>query len=217
MGMLLSFRTCACEVSHRLGLLIIRVMFLCAAGSINISNILTGKCLAKIRASNCSPKDDCCCCSKKRTYASRIRNTVAEALEDITALFYDEDRNEIYTGNRQGLVHVWSNWLFTRRTKWHLEWNWSDQNAAAGCLWLCIMIFTCSSSHSHFALFLCIFDFSSFLPFALDLYQSVKYFARWWSCWLRSLYSMDDTANCGIALLFRYFLPRFLILYQCWD
>ncbi|KAL5143934.1 hypothetical protein HKD37_09G026756 [Glycine soja] len=29
-----------------------------------------------------------------------IEGTVAEALEDITALFYDEDRNEIYTGNR---------------------------------------------------------------------------------------------------------------------
>lgn len=37
------------------------------------------------------------------------RNAVAEALEDITALFYDEERNEIYTGNRHGLVHVWSN------------------------------------------------------------------------------------------------------------
>lgn len=39
-----------------------------------------------------------------------MRNTVAEALEDITALFYDEERNEIYTGNKNGLVHVWSNW-----------------------------------------------------------------------------------------------------------
>lgn len=69
------------------------------AGSINISNILTGKCLAKINASNGNPKVD----------SSHISCTVAEALEDITALFYDEDRNEIYTGNRQGLIHVWSN------------------------------------------------------------------------------------------------------------
>ncbi|MQM08941.1 hypothetical protein Taro_041803 [Colocasia esculenta] len=69
------------------------------AGSINISNILTGKCLAKIRASN----------FKAELLPSSFRNTVAEALEDITALYYDEDRNEIYTGNRQGLVHVWSN------------------------------------------------------------------------------------------------------------
>ena len=90
-----------------------------AAGSINISNILTGKCLAKIRASNSIPLDnECCFCSKgcgsscnskKRSQVSRIRSTVAEALEDITALFYDEERNEIYTGNRHGLVHVWSN------------------------------------------------------------------------------------------------------------
>ncbi|KAK6266979.1 hypothetical protein QUC31_017816 [Theobroma cacao] len=69
------------------------------AGSINISNILTGKCLAKINASNGSPKVD----------SSKMRSTVSEALEDITALFYDEERNEIYTGNRQGLIHVWSN------------------------------------------------------------------------------------------------------------
>ncbi|XP_051143467.1 uncharacterized protein LOC127259892 isoform X2 [Andrographis paniculata] len=87
------------------------------AGSINISNILTGKCLAKIKVSNSVPLNECNCgascggrkCnSRKRIWASRIRSTVAEALEDITALFYDEDRNEIYTGNRYGLVHVWS-------------------------------------------------------------------------------------------------------------
>ncbi|XP_040965786.1 uncharacterized protein [Gossypium hirsutum] len=85
-------------------------------GSINISNILTGKCLAKIRASNsfpveeqCSCSDKCGCSSKTQSNASRIRSRVAEALEDITALFYDEERNEIYTGNRYGLVHVWSN------------------------------------------------------------------------------------------------------------
>ncbi|GMP69739.1 hypothetical protein CsSME_00028884 [Camellia sinensis var. sinensis] len=75
-------------------------------GSINISNILTGKCLAKIQASNSFPMDECSCSgcctgrncnSKKRIRASRIRSTVAEALEDITALFYDEERNEIYT------------------------------------------------------------------------------------------------------------------------
>lgn len=89
-----------------------------AAGSINVSNILTGKCLAKIRADNCSNLEEDCSCSnsnssgsasKKRVKASRIRSTPAEALEDITALFYDEERNEIYTGNRHGLVHVWSN------------------------------------------------------------------------------------------------------------
>lgn len=88
------------------------IVALCAAGSINVSNILTGKCLAKINATNGSPKIDACDskagCSK-RNDSSRVRSTVAEALEDITALFYDEERNEIYTGNRHGLVHVWSN------------------------------------------------------------------------------------------------------------
>ncbi|XP_044461090.1 uncharacterized protein LOC123192566 isoform X2 [Mangifera indica] len=89
-------------------------------GSINISNILTGKCLAKIRASNSLPVGDKCsfnsdcssggsCNAERQVYSSRIRSTVAEALEDITALFYDEERNEIYTGNKHGLLHVWSN------------------------------------------------------------------------------------------------------------
>ncbi|RLM80533.1 hypothetical protein C2845_PM12G28920 [Panicum miliaceum] len=76
-------------------------------GSINMSNIFTGKCVAKI-----SPSDPTLTIApRKRGDKSRstIHSTVSEALEDITALFYDEDRNEIYTGNSKGLVHVWSN------------------------------------------------------------------------------------------------------------
>ncbi|XP_039145983.1 uncharacterized protein LOC120283380 isoform X1 [Dioscorea cayenensis subsp. rotundata] len=70
-----------------------------AVGSINISNILTGKCLAKIQPNH----------SIKCQHASGFDSSVTEALEGITALYYDEDRNEIYTGNMRGLVHVWSN------------------------------------------------------------------------------------------------------------
>lgn len=76
-----------------------------AVGSINISNILTGKCLAKIRADDPSVG----ICPRARPNTFNIRSSVQEALEDVTALFYDEERNEIYTGNRHGLVHVWSN------------------------------------------------------------------------------------------------------------
>jgi len=72
-----------------------------AAGSINISSILTGKCLAKINPGNGNS------CKQKKAW--KFQNTVSEALEDITALYYDEERDEIYTGNRHGLVHVWSN------------------------------------------------------------------------------------------------------------
>lgn len=78
------------------------------AGSINISNILTGKCLAKIKANNGPPKEEDCSSSDMGN-SNRRRSAVAEALEDITALFYDEERNEIYTGNRHGFLHVWSN------------------------------------------------------------------------------------------------------------
>ncbi|URE07508.1 hypothetical protein MUK42_20616 [Musa troglodytarum] len=68
-------------------------------GSINMSNILTGKCIAKI-----CPNDPALQITpRKRGDNSRstIRSTIREALEDVTALFYDEDRNEIYTGNKQ--------------------------------------------------------------------------------------------------------------------
>ncbi|CAL9159033.1 unnamed protein product [Musa hybrid cultivar] len=76
-------------------------------GSINMSNILTGKCIAKI----CPLDPALQIMPRKRGDNSRstIRSTIREALEDVTALFYDEDRNEIYTGNKQGLIHVWSN------------------------------------------------------------------------------------------------------------
>ncbi|KAF2620261.1 hypothetical protein F2Q68_00041500 [Brassica cretica] len=77
-------------------------------GSINISNILTGKCLAKITSSSGPPKEDESSSSSSSlgNNSKQRRNAVAEALEDITALFYDEERNEIYTGNRHGFVHM---------------------------------------------------------------------------------------------------------------
>ncbi|CAI5533961.1 unnamed protein product [Closterium sp. Naga37s-1] len=68
-------------------------------GSINISNILTGKLLAKISSDS----------ESAQAKSKSVHSTVKEALEDVTALFYDEDRNEIYTGNRSGFVHVWTN------------------------------------------------------------------------------------------------------------
>lgn len=59
-------------------------------GSINVSSISKGKCLAKV---TCDTND-----SEQRI-----------ALTGVSALFYNEDRNEIYTGNRNGMIHLWSN------------------------------------------------------------------------------------------------------------
>mmetsp|Transcript_29847 Transcript_29847/g.97196 ORF Transcript_29847/g.97196 Transcript_29847/m.97196 type:complete len:523 (-) Transcript_29847:230-1798(-) len=106
-------------------------------GTINISNILTGKCLAKIKAPTASEElqrradeeeDDHGAAAassegaeaaegrarSKRAHArsgepSFSAHQLRQALEDVTALFYDEERNELYTGQRDGLVHVWSN------------------------------------------------------------------------------------------------------------
>jgi len=53
-------------------------------GSINVSEIATGKCLAKIEDS-----------------------THGKALQDVTALYYNEDLNEIYTGTKSGHIYAW--------------------------------------------------------------------------------------------------------------
>ncbi|KAJ8903604.1 hypothetical protein NDN08_004708 [Rhodosorus marinus] len=60
-----------------------------AHGSINISSISTGKCMAKIS-----------CDSESLQHR--------HALKGVSALYYNEDRNEIYTGNRSGTVCIWS-------------------------------------------------------------------------------------------------------------
>jgi len=72
-----------------------------------MSNIFTGRSVAKI-----APSDPTLTIAqRKRGDSSRstIHSSVSEALEDVTAVFYDEDRNEIDTGNSKGLVHVFSN------------------------------------------------------------------------------------------------------------
>lgn len=61
-----------------------------SSGSIHLSNILTGECLARIEPDVRDPDK-------------------THALTDITVLFYCEESNEIYTGNRHGFLHVWSN------------------------------------------------------------------------------------------------------------
>lgn len=64
----------------------------CDYGTINVSWISTGKLLAKIE---CKSEED----AKEKQ----------EALREVTAIFYNEDRCEIYSGNAQGHLHVWSN------------------------------------------------------------------------------------------------------------
>ncbi|WOK93238.1 hypothetical protein Cni_G01933 [Canna indica] len=71
-----------------------------AIGSINMSNILIGKCIAKISTSDAAMQIRPC--RRGETRRSSIRSTVREALEDVIAQYYDEDRNEIYTSNKQG-------------------------------------------------------------------------------------------------------------------
>lgn len=59
-------------------------------GSINISEILNGRCIAKIE---CKEGDPVSC----------------HALQNVTALHYNEKDNEIYTGTDDGHIHIWTN------------------------------------------------------------------------------------------------------------
>eukprot|EP00166_Cyanidium_caldarium_P004078 ctg_415.g135 len=58
-------------------------------GAIHISSIVDGHILARLRA-------------RKGNATERA------ALEDVTALFYNEERNEIYCGTRSGFLYVWA-------------------------------------------------------------------------------------------------------------
>jgi len=52
--------------------------------SIHVSHILSGRCLAKIDWKSADPNN-------------------------LTALYYNEERGDIITGNTQGVLHVWTN------------------------------------------------------------------------------------------------------------
>ncbi|KAL6642558.1 hypothetical protein ACP70R_020739 [Stipagrostis hirtigluma subsp. patula] len=77
-------------------------------GSINICNTFSGKTIFKINPYDdldlkVAPRKEV---DRKRT---KIRCNIHEALHNVTALYYDEERHIIYTGNFQGFVHMWSN------------------------------------------------------------------------------------------------------------
>ncbi|GLJ54463.1 hypothetical protein SUGI_1169700 [Cryptomeria japonica] len=73
--------------------------------SINIINTLTGNCCAKIGGNDSDVGKSC----RNRSNLSLMQNTVQDVLENTTAFFYDEERNEVYTGNENGFIHIWSN------------------------------------------------------------------------------------------------------------
>jgi hypothetical protein len=56
-----------------------------AGGGVHISSILTGKCVARLADGAPLPE-----------------------LQDVTSLFYNEERHELYIGNKQGILTVWA-------------------------------------------------------------------------------------------------------------
>ena len=64
-----------------------------APGTINVSHILTGRCVAKLV--------DCA------GDGSGV-DGVLDTLRDVTALHFSEERNELYVGDRNGILHVYA-------------------------------------------------------------------------------------------------------------
>eukprot|EP00948_MAST-09A_sp_MAST-9A-sp1_P003439 g3439.t1 len=86
-------------------------------GTINISNILTGELIGKISVNDEDyPKvRDTSGVDLTSGTAEEIRQRESQCplkctnpLRDVTALFYNEHRNEIYTGREDGTIAVWS-------------------------------------------------------------------------------------------------------------
>jgi hypothetical protein len=61
-------------------------------GSVNISNIFSGKCIGKISA------------GAKGTSSEEL-----ESLENVCAIYFNEDRNEFYVGTKNGRLSCWRN------------------------------------------------------------------------------------------------------------
>ena len=79
-----------------------------SAASINVSSILTGKCQAKLGQGQGDDEEEMDASLVLRSPGGN-RVSGDAALGDVTALFYNEERNEIYTGNASGRVYVWAN------------------------------------------------------------------------------------------------------------
>lgn len=67
---------------------------------------MTEKCGAKIKASNCFPIEDG---GSTFFFYGECNESSGRSPEGITALFYDEEQNKIYSGSWLGIARVWSN------------------------------------------------------------------------------------------------------------
>jgi hypothetical protein len=78
----------------------------CTAGSLCVSSIQTGRTIA--RASSTASASASTGLGGTGPPAARVCSEAFRALHDVTALHYNEDANEIYTGSALGGLHVWS-------------------------------------------------------------------------------------------------------------
>ncbi len=64
-------------------------------GEIHVSDIRTGKCIARI--------------SQAQALTAAAQSAL-NPLDEITALSFNEEKNEVYSGNSEGVIHIWSAW-----------------------------------------------------------------------------------------------------------
>ena len=76
----------------------------------------------QVRRRSCAPVSARCVASLRSRHAAvatqsrRCHRCVAkipadgahEALQDVTSIFFNEERNELYVGNRSGVLFVWA-------------------------------------------------------------------------------------------------------------
>ena len=77
-------------------------------GTINISHIPTGRCVGKLKGPNGTDGSrHLLALDSEDDDVFRGRGG-GGGLGDVTSLHFSEERNELYIGNRQGMLHVWS-------------------------------------------------------------------------------------------------------------
>ena len=75
------------------------------AGTVHVSHILSGQCVARIAPDGADGENDANGLS--HVVCGNNPFTSESPMSDVTALYFSEERNELYVGNQQGVLHIW--------------------------------------------------------------------------------------------------------------
>lgn len=77
----------------------------CPWGTVHVSHILTGRCVARVCPDGADGERDAR--GAGHAVCGSHPFTCEGPMADVTALHFSEERNELYVGNRQGVLHMW--------------------------------------------------------------------------------------------------------------